>query len=62
VVVVADHTKWLTVGLHTFAPLAAADVLVTDSEIDREARAALAAEVGELLVAPSEDRGALLGA
>jgi DeoR/GlpR family transcriptional regulator of sugar metabolism len=62
VVVVADHTKWLTVGLHTFAPLTAADVLVTDGEIDPEARATLAAEVSELLIAPIDTSDALLGA
>jgi DeoR/GlpR family transcriptional regulator of sugar metabolism len=61
-VVVADHTKWLTVGLHTFAPLTAADVLVTDGEIDPEARATLAAEVNELLIAPIDTSDALLGA
>ncbi|MFC7217681.1 DeoR/GlpR family DNA-binding transcription regulator [Streptomyces polyrhachis] len=39
VVVVADHTKWGTVGLSSFAPLSAVDVLVTDAGLaprDRE--------------------------
>jgi DeoR/GlpR family transcriptional regulator of sugar metabolism len=52
VVVVADHTKWRTVGLHTICPLSAVDVVVTDSGVDREARVALGAEVRELIVAP----------
>ena len=33
--VVADHTKWGMVGLCTIAPLAEADVLVTDAGLDR---------------------------
>ena len=52
VIVVADHTKWRTVGLCTFGPLSAADVLVTDDRLDEDARAALAETVGELIVAP----------
>jgi len=52
VIVVADHTKWRTVGLCTFGPLAAVDVLVTDDGIDQEARMALDELVGELVVAP----------
>jgi DeoR/GlpR family transcriptional regulator of sugar metabolism len=52
VIVVADHTKWRTVGLCTFGPLSAADVLVTDDGLDVDARAALAETVGELIVAP----------
>ena len=52
VIVVADHTKWRTVGLCTFGPLSAADVLVTDDRLDTDARSALAETVGELIVAP----------
>jgi DeoR/GlpR family transcriptional regulator of sugar metabolism len=51
VIVVADHTKWRTVGLCSFGPLSAADVLVTDDGIDREARMQLTDAVGELVVA-----------
>jgi DeoR/GlpR family transcriptional regulator of sugar metabolism len=51
VIVVADHTKWRTVGLASFGPLSAADVLVTDDGIDGEARAVLDEVVGELVVA-----------
>ena len=51
VVVVADHTKWRTVGLCTFGPLSAADVLVTDDGMDEEARMVLGESVGELVLA-----------
>jgi len=49
-VVLADHTKWETIGLSTIAPLSRADVLVTDDGLSGDARAALAAEVGDLIV------------
>jgi DeoR/GlpR family transcriptional regulator of sugar metabolism len=52
VVVVADHTKWRTVGLCSFGPLSEADVLVTDDGIDEEARMVLEETVGELVLAP----------
>ena len=52
VIVVADHTKWRTVGLASFGPLSAADVLITDDGLDREARMVLDEAVGELIVAP----------
>lgn len=51
VIVVADHTKWRTVGLASFGPLSAADVLITDDRLDREARMVLDEAVGELIVA-----------
>jgi len=49
-VVTADHTKWETVGIATIARFEDADVVVTDSGLPTEAREALAAEVGELIV------------
>ncbi|MCL7459974.1 DeoR/GlpR family DNA-binding transcription regulator [Micromonospora echinofusca] len=49
-VVLADHTKWETVGMATIAPLSAADLLVTDAGLPPEARAQLADQVGELVV------------
>jgi DeoR/GlpR family transcriptional regulator of sugar metabolism len=55
VIVVADHTKWRTVGLCTFGPLSAADVLVTDDGTDEEARRLLGESVGELVLAPVGD-------
>ena len=51
VVVVADHTKWGTVGLSSFASLDEVDVLVTDDGLPEEARAEAREHVGELLVA-----------
>lgn len=45
VVVVADHTKWGTVGLSSFASLDQVDILVTDAGIPEETRA----EITELL-------------
>ncbi|MGD9987005.1 DeoR/GlpR family DNA-binding transcription regulator [Pseudonocardia sp.] len=51
-VVVADHTKWGTVGISTIAALSDADVLVTDDGLADDARAVLAGEVDELVVAP----------
>ncbi|MEV4467782.1 DeoR/GlpR family DNA-binding transcription regulator [Micromonospora echinofusca] len=49
-VVLADHTKWETVGMATIAPLSEADVLVTDAGLPVQARAQLADQVGELVV------------
>ncbi|GAB3984332.1 DeoR/GlpR family DNA-binding transcription regulator [Actinoallomurus acanthiterrae] len=48
--VLADHTKWGTVGLSTIARLADADVLITDSGIGDDARKDLSETVGELVV------------
>lgn len=50
-VVVADHTKWGTVGICTIAPLERCDVLVTDAGLDGEARQQLGDRVGGLLIA-----------
>ncbi|MCW2638157.1 MAG: DeoR family transcriptional regulator [Dactylosporangium sp.] len=49
-VVLADHTKWETVGIATIAPLEDADVLITDSRLPAEVRAQLGERVGELIV------------
>jgi DeoR/GlpR family transcriptional regulator of sugar metabolism len=48
-VVLADHTKWDTVGLCTIAPLAQADVVITDGLLPAEAEAVLRASVGEVV-------------
>jgi DeoR/GlpR family transcriptional regulator of sugar metabolism len=52
-VVLADHTKWGTVGISSIAPLDAAQVLVTDVGLPAAARATLTGRVGELLVVPA---------
>ncbi len=49
-VVLADHTKWETIGIATIAPLEEADVLVTDSGLPPQAAEQLAERVGELIV------------
>ncbi|MGI5486562.1 DeoR/GlpR family DNA-binding transcription regulator [Microtetraspora malaysiensis] len=54
-VVLADHSKWGTVGISTIAHLDRADVVVSDTGLPAEARAELSERVGELLLAdPSE--------
>jgi DeoR/GlpR family transcriptional regulator of sugar metabolism len=52
VVVVADSSKWGTVGLADFGPLSVADVLITDEGLTSDARAAISEAVGELMVVP----------
>ncbi len=52
VIVVADSSKWATVGLADFGPLSVADVLITDDGLSAEARTMLADSVGELIVVP----------
>ncbi|GAA1793663.1 DeoR/GlpR transcriptional regulator [Planosporangium flavigriseum] len=49
-VVLADHTKWETVGIATIAPLDDADVLITDSRLPSGAQEQLSERVGELIV------------
>lgn len=51
-VVLADHTKWGTVGISTIAHLSDADVLVTDDGLPDTAREVLTAQVGELALVP----------
>lgn len=55
VIVVADHTKWGVVGLSTIAPLERVDVLVTDAQLDVEARRLVSDKVGQLIVAKRDD-------
>ena len=51
VVVVADHTKWGTVGLSSFASLEQVDTLVTDAGLPAAARAEIAEHLRGLVVA-----------
>ncbi|MFF4353461.1 DeoR/GlpR family DNA-binding transcription regulator [Streptomyces sp. NPDC001530] len=57
VIVVADHTKWGTVGLSSFAALEQVDTLVTDAGLPAEARAEIAEHLRRLVVAgePGDD-------
>jgi DeoR/GlpR family transcriptional regulator of sugar metabolism len=52
VVVCADSTKWGVVGLASFGPLTAADVLITDDGLNTEAADLLTDRVGLLRIAP----------
>ena len=49
-VVLADHTKWGTVGISSIVPLERADVLITDDGLDPTARALLEETVPDLVV------------
>lgn len=51
VVVVADHTKWGTVGLSSFATLEQVDAFVTDSGLSADARAEAEEHLPGLVVA-----------
>jgi DeoR/GlpR family transcriptional regulator of sugar metabolism len=51
-VVVADHTKFDVVGIATIASLDDADVIVTDSLLDEEARRQLREHVDQVVLAP----------
>ncbi|MBO0653767.1 DeoR/GlpR transcriptional regulator [Streptomyces triculaminicus] len=51
VVALADHTKWGTVGLSSFATLDEVDALVTDAGLPATARAEIAERLPELVVA-----------
>ncbi|MFE7131773.1 DeoR/GlpR family DNA-binding transcription regulator [Streptomyces sp. NPDC057638] len=57
VVVIADHTKWGTVGLSSFAALTEVDTLVTDAGLSERAREEIAEHLPRLIVADdTEDR------
>jgi DeoR/GlpR family transcriptional regulator of sugar metabolism len=58
VVVVADHTKWGTVGLSSFAALDQVDTLVTDAGLSAGARAEISEHLRRLVVAGEEEPGA----
>lgn len=58
VVVVADSTKWGTVGLAEIGPLSAADVLVTDAALPEDAERLLAERVGDLVLVPAQGEAA----
>jgi DeoR/GlpR family transcriptional regulator of sugar metabolism len=54
VVVVADHTKWGIIGLVTIATLDKVHTLVTDAELDEEARREISKHDVSLIVAPRD--------
>jgi DeoR/GlpR family transcriptional regulator of sugar metabolism len=49
-VVLADHTKWGTVGLGTIAPLDAARTVISDDGLDSAGREALSEQCGQLIL------------
>lgn len=55
-VVLADHTKWRTVGIKTIATLEQADTVITDSRLTPEEQAELAELVQDLVVAEAGQR------
>ncbi len=54
VVICADSTKWGTRGLASFAPLTAADILITDDSLSDDAHAVLADQIGTITIVTSE--------
>jgi DeoR/GlpR family transcriptional regulator of sugar metabolism len=54
-VVLADHTKWGTVGISTIAELNEADVVVSDDCLPERAREILAEQAGEVLLAATAE-------
>ncbi|MFE3826989.1 DeoR/GlpR family DNA-binding transcription regulator [Streptomyces sp. NPDC059092] len=58
VVVVADHTKWGTVGLSSFATLDQVDTLVTDAGLSARDRAEITELLPGLVVAGEQDEPA----
>ncbi|GIJ80906.1 DNA-binding transcriptional regulator of sugar metabolism, DeoR/GlpR family [Micromonospora phaseoli] len=56
-VVLADHTKWGTVGISAIAPLTDAHLLVTDDRLPPQARRLLTERVGELVVVSMAGQG-----
>ncbi|MER7890445.1 DeoR/GlpR family DNA-binding transcription regulator [Micromonospora sp. NPDC094482] len=55
-VVLADHTKWGTVGISSIVELSAAHVLVTDDQLAPDARRVLGDRVGELVMVTGAGR------
>lgn len=55
VVVLADHTKWDSVGISTIAQLDEANVLVCDDGLPEQAYRTLGEHVGELIVATTSE-------
>ncbi len=49
-IVAADHTKWGVIGISSIGRLDQADVLITDTGLDADARAVLGQAVRELVV------------
>jgi len=59
-VVTADHTKWGVTGVSTIAHLDRADVIISDTALDSEARSVLEERAGSLVLAGPGDNVAPL--
>jgi DeoR/GlpR family transcriptional regulator of sugar metabolism len=59
-VVVADHSKWGVIGISSIARLDQADVLITDSGLEPNARATLEGAVRDLVVIDIDRPGPVL--
>ncbi|WFE62252.1 DeoR/GlpR family DNA-binding transcription regulator [Micromonospora sp. WMMD714] len=57
-VVLADHTKWGTVGISSIVGLGAADMLVSDDRLAPQARQVIDEKVGELVIVTGTGRAA----
>jgi DeoR/GlpR family transcriptional regulator of sugar metabolism len=57
-VVTADHTKWGVTGVSTIAQLSRADVVISDSGLNSEARAALVDQGTEVAIAETHPQKA----
>ena len=53
-VILADHTKWGTVGISSIVPLNRADIVITDDGLDPVARAVLEEHVPDLMVVSAQ--------
>ena len=51
VVVLADHTKWGTVGMNTITPLSEVHALVTDDGVSPSAHAVMAEHIPQVRIA-----------
>ena len=58
-IVLADHTKWGTIGISSVARLENADTIITDSGLDPAARSQLASAVRRLIVVDVTTRDVL---
>jgi DeoR family transcriptional regulator, fructose operon transcriptional repressor len=61
VVVLADHTKWGTVGMSTIAALDDANAVISDDGLPQHAREVLSGQAGELRLVASATRPAASG-
>jgi DeoR/GlpR family transcriptional regulator of sugar metabolism len=55
-VILADHTKWRTVGLSTIAKLDQADTLISDDGLPDDARTKMHEHITNLIITSPTDR------